>query len=326
MKKLRQLPLSALLAFASLALSRLAFCQEAAESSGGFLASEIDTAKNLINVIAEFCVKYSFQVLGGILVLLLGFFIANMVAKFLGRFLESKKVDPPVAKFIISILKAVVIVFFALIALGKFGITIAPFIATLSVVGFGTSFALQGPLSNYAAGVTLMFTKPFKVGDIIEVTGVMGEVQDMTMARTEVKTVDGTMIVVPNKQIIGEIIHNYSDFKKLDITVGVSYDSDIGKAINVVKNVVIQDKRISQQPEPKVGISEFADSSINIYSRLWCKQSDYWDVMFDINKKIYEEFSKNNITIPFPQRDIHVYNEPKKEGKERSEKWAEYSG
>jgi small conductance mechanosensitive channel len=221
--------------------------------------------------------------------------------------------------------KVIIIAFFALIALGKFGITIAPFIAGLSVVGFGTSFALQGPLSNYAAGVSLIFTKPFKVGDIIEVTGVMGEVQDMTLARTELKTVDGTKIVIPNKQIIGEIIHNYSELKKVDITVGVSYDSDMDKAIKVVKEVINGDKRVSREPESKIGISEFADSSINIYARIWCKQAEYWDVMFDINKGINDAFNKNNITIPFPQRDIHVYSQKPKGEKERSKTWAEYS-
>lgn len=289
-----------------------AFCQQDAASQGKPLfIAELGTAKKLIDMIIEFCVKYSFQVLGGIIVLVLGVFISKIAAKLLTKFFEKHKVDVTVSKFLIAIVKMVIITFAGLIALGSFGITIAPFIAGLSVIGFGTSFALQGPLSNYAAGATLVFTKPFKVGDIIEVTGVMGEVQDMTLARTEVKTVDGNKIVIPNKQIVGEIIHNYSVFKKLDITVGVSYNTDVDKAISVVKNIVIQDGKISKTPEPKVGISEFADSSINIYARLWCKQSDYWDAMFGINKKIHDEFGKQNIAIPFPQRDVHIYNEKK---------------
>ena len=273
-------------------------------------ASEISTVKKLVDLLIEFCVKYSFQVLGGIVVLILGWLVAKFVANTLKKFLEKKKIDITVAKFLITIVKIIIIALAALIALGKFGITIAPFIAGLSVVGFGTSFALQGPLSNYAAGATLIFTKPFKVGDIIEVTNAMGEVLDMTLARTLIKTVDGTIIVIPNKHIIGEVIHNYSEFKKLDITAGISYDSDVDRAIDVVKNIVKKDARVSQKPEPKVGISEFADSSINIYARLWCKQEDYWDTMFNINKSIHAEFNKNNIVIPFPQRDVHI-----KEGK-----------
>jgi len=269
--------------------------------------SELGTAKKLIDLLMEFSVKYGFQVLGGIVVLILGFFIARIAAKFLGRFFDKKNIDVTVAKFLVAIAKIIIITFSALIALGKFGITIAPFIAGLSVIGFGTSFALQGPLSNYAAGATLIFTKPFKVGDIVEVDEVMGEVEDMTLARTQLKTVDGNIIIIPNKQIIGEIIHNYSGFKKLDITVGISYQSDVDKGIAVVKGIIEDDKRVSNKPHPKVGISEFADSSINIYARLWCKQSDYWDVMFSINKAIHEKFAKNNITIPFPQRDVHIY-------------------
>ena len=289
-----------------------AFCAEGATASQPIFAAEIGTAKKLIDMIITFCVEYSFQVLGGLIVLILGFFVAKFIGNILTNFLKRHKVDMPVIKFLVQIAKIIIIGFAALIALGSFGVTIAPFIAGLSVIGFGASFAMQGPLSNYAAGVTLVFTKPFRVGDIIEVAGIMGEVQDMTLARTEVKTVDGTKIVVPNKQIIGEVIHNYSNFKKLDITVGVSYKSNMDKAISAVKDVVLRDKRISQTPEPKVGISEFADSSINIYARLWCKQADYWDVMFDINKNIHDEFQKQNITIPFPQRDVHIYEEKKR--------------
>ncbi|MFH1868994.1 MAG: mechanosensitive ion channel domain-containing protein [Candidatus Omnitrophota bacterium] len=274
-------------------------------------ASEISTAKKLLDILIEFCVEYSFQVLGGIIVLALGWIISKFAAKFLRRLFEKHNMDITVSKFVIAMVKIIIIAFAALIALGKFGITIAPFIAGLSVVGFGTSFALQGPLSNYAAGITLVFTKPFKVGDIIEVAGAMGEVQDMTLPRTLVRTVDGTLIVIPNKHIIGEVIHNYSSYKKLDITVGVSYGSDMDKAITAVKDVVSRDKRVAQSPLPKIGISEFADSSINIYSRIWCKQSDYWDVMFSINKNINDEFKKAGITIPFPQRDVHIYQTEK---------------
>lgn len=274
--------------------------------------SELTTAKKLIDMLIEFSIKYGFQVFGGVIVLILGWFVAKIVTKFLARFLKKHNVDVTVSKFLISIVKIIIILFAGLVALGKFGITIAPFIAGLSVIGFGASFALQGPLSNYAAGATLVFTKPFKVGDIIEVASVMGEVQDMTLARTLLKTVDGTGIIIPNKQIIGEIIHNYSDFKKLDINVGISYTSDVDRAIAVVRNIIERDKRVSEKPTPKIGISEFADSSINIYARLWCRQSDYWDVMFDVNKNIHDGFNKNNVTIPFPQRDIHIFEEKSK--------------
>jgi len=200
-----------------------------------------------------------------------------------------------------------IMVFAFIVALGKFGIEIAPLIAGISVIGFGTSFALQGPLSNYASGATLIFTKPFKVGEIIEVAGVMGEVLDMKLPRTELKTVDGNMVVIPNKHIVGEVIQNYSTAKRLDINVGVSYKCDIDKAIGIVRDVVKKDKRVIK--DPNAGISEFADSSINIYARVWCQQDDYWNVMFDVNRNILAEFNKQGIEIPFPQRDVHLVKE-----------------
>jgi len=272
-------------------------------------ADQLDTAKSLLNVIIEFFIKYSFQVLGGIIVIAIGWWVARYVSNLVRNLLEKKKIDVTVIKFIVGTVKLLIIAFAVVVALGKFGIEIAPLIAGISVAGFGLSFALQGPLSNYASGATLIFTKPFKVGDIIEVAGIVGEVRDMKLPRTELKAVDGEIIVVPNKHIVGEIIQNYSNSKRLDINVGVSYKADIQKAIMVVNNVIKGDERISKLKEPKVGISEFADSSINIYARSWCKQDDYWDVMFSINKKIFEEFNNNNIEIPFPQRDVHMCKE-----------------
>ncbi len=258
----------------------------------------------IIKIVYEYVIKYSFQALGGIIVLLLAWIIARYVGNYLSKLLSRKHLDITVAKFIVSTVKLLIMVFAAIVALGKFGIEIAPLIAGISVAGFGLSFALQGPLSNYASGATLIFTKPFKVGDIIEVAGEMGEVVDMKLPRTDIKTVDGTLIVIPNKHIVGEIIHNYSELKKVDINIGVAYKVDIDKAINIVKEVIRKDKRVVKQPN--VGISQFADSAVNIYGRLWCKQDDYWNVLFDINKAIFVEFKSQGIEIPFPQREVRI--------------------
>lgn len=271
-------------------------------------SEQLNTAKELLTMIWEFIIQYSFQVLGGIIVLVLGWFAGNYLASLFQKFLTKRNVDITVMKFMTATVKFGVVAFAVIVALGKFGIEIAPLIAGISVAGFGLSFALQGPLSNYAAGATLIFTKPFKVGDIIEVADVVGEVMDLKMPRTEIKTVDGNMIVIPNKHIVGEIIHNYSDAKRLDLTFGVSYKSDIDKAIRVIIDTIKGDERVFSK-EPKVGISEFADSSVNIMARLWCKQDDYWNVMFDVNKKVFDSFNKEGIEIPFPQRDVHLFKE-----------------
>lgn len=280
------------------------------QSMGAVAKNQISTAKELINVIIEFLVKYSFQVLGGIIVLVLGWMLARLLGKWVFAFLKKKHIDITVSKFIVGAMRIMILGFAVIVALGKFGIEIAPLIAGISVVGFGTSFALQGPLSNYAAGVSLIFSKPFKVGQIIEVAGVVGEVVDIKLAKTELKDVDGTMITVPNKDIVGEIIKNYSDFKAMGIKVGVSYKQDPQKAIDVIRQIIEGDGRIVKGAT-KVGIVEFGDSSINLVARTCCKQDHYFDLLFDINKKIYAEFAKQKIEIPYPQREVRMLNHEK---------------
>lgn len=279
----------------------------AGEAVKSVATAKVETARNLIDIAMEYGVKYSLQAVGGVIVLVLGWVVSKYVGGIVHRLLEEKKIDVTVSKFVVSTAKLLIMAFALIVALGKFGIEIAPLIAGISVAGFGLSFALQGPLSNYASGATLIFTKPFKVKDIIEVAGVMGEVMDMKLASTEIKTVDGHTIVVPNKHIIGEIIHNYSDVKLLEINVGVGYGSDIDKAIALVREVIRKDARAAR--EPNVGISQFADSSVNIYARLWCRQDDYWDMMFTVNKNIFDAFKRAAIEIPFPRRDVHLFQE-----------------
>jgi len=291
------------------ALTATGHCQTVVDDVTEVATKNIETARHLIDMITAFVVKYSFQVLGGIIVLVVGWMVGKYLSDLLSNLLAKKNVDVTVTKFLAGTVKLAVMAFAVIVAMGKFGIEIAPLIAGISVVGFGTSFALQGPLSNYAAGASLIFAKPFKVGDIIEVAGVMGEVRDMKLPRTELKTLDGELIVIPNKHIIGEIVQNYSDHKRLDIKVGVSYSADVPKAIGLIKDILKEDPRVAQNKEPKVGIHEFGDSSINLQARLWCKQDDYWDVLFQAHQKIFDAFNANGITIPFPQRDVHHFDE-----------------
>lgn len=282
------------------------FCSTRSWAEETSVESAATSVTKIIDWVLEACIKYSFQVLGGLVLLGVGWFIGNFLSRITRDMLKKKHVDVTVTKFIAGAVKLLVMIFAAIAALSKFGIEIAPIIAGLSVVGFGTSFALQGPLSNYAAGIMLVFTKPFKVGDIIEVVNVHGEVEDMTLSRTILITVDGDKIIVPNKHIIGEIIHNFSMLKRVDITVGVSYGSDLDQVIKVIKDVVDDDARVITSRGAKVGINEFADSSVNIFVRLWCKQQDYYEVKFAINKHIFETLKKNKIEIPYPQREIRI--------------------
>lgn len=278
---------------------------------GSLFGIQLMTAQEMASKAMQFFQKYTLTLIGSVIIVAFGWIAAVLIGRWLRRMLLKRNADVTITKFLVQIVKLLIIAFALLISLGNFGITIAPFIAGLSVVGLGASFALQGPLSNYAAGATLVFTKPFKVGDIIEIGDRIGEVEDMTLARTLVRTLDGTQVVIPNKKIIGEVIHNYSGYKRLDIKVGIGYNADVDKAISLVKGVIAGQKMVSQKPQPKIGISEFADSSITVYARLWCRQNDYWDLMFAVNKGIHDEFAKNGVVIPFPQRDVHVYSDKK---------------
>jgi len=269
------------------------------------------TAQEMAYIAMDFISRNILNIIGSLIILAVGWIIAKFLGKVLQIFLHSRKADVTITKFLADIVKFLVMATALLIVLGNFGITIAPFIAGLGALGFGASFALQGPLSNYAAGATLIFTKPFKVGDIVEVGEHVGEIIDMTLARTIMVTLDGTRIIIPNKKIIGEIMHNYSEYKKLDMKFGIAYSSDVDKALRIVKEAIAADDRVAAKPVTKIGISDFEDSNIIIYARLWCKQLDYWDLMFDINRSIYKLLDKGGINMSYPRRDVHMITKEK---------------
>ncbi len=271
---------------------------------------ELTTMQKIINFVTESAVKYSFHVLGGLVVLTGSWILSNVVAKFVSRSLSARKIDVSIIKFLSQAVRLIIIALGALMMLSSFGVQIAPLIAGLSVAGVGIGLALQGPLSNYIAGATLIFTKPFKVGDIIEVNGFQGQVSDISLPRTELFGLDGSIIVIPNKHIIGEVVKNFSIFRKLEINIGVAYDSNVKKAISLLENIIKSEERIPDKEVYKVGIDEFADSAINLRVVVWVSQIDYLDVKFRINNAILEQFSANGIVIPFPQRDVHIYQKP----------------
>lgn len=273
--------------------------------------NKINAVTKLLDWAVEFAVKYSFQALGGLVILFVAWIVSRYVSRFVSNNLLARNVDPTVVKFLAQMARLIVLVLGVLMMLSSFGVQIAPLIAGLSVAGVGIGLAVQGPLSNYAAGATLIFTKPFKLGDIIEVHGYQGEVKDITLPRTELNGLDGSRIIIPNKHIIGEVIKNFSVHRKLEINVGVSYDADIPKALAILEKIIKTEKRIPGSASYKLGIKEFADSAINLQVFVWVLQENYTDVKFAINSAIITEFKANNILIPFPQRDIRIIDNRK---------------
>ena len=270
------------------------------------MQDEITAIQKVINTIIDFFVNYSFQVVGAILVLIVGLIVARSLASFLMKLFERKGFDITLTKFAVAAVKGIIIGFAIIVALGKFGITIAPFIAALAAMAFGASFAIQGPLSNYGAGLAIILTRPFVVGSTIKVGEVSGIVEEVKLGATILTDEDGVKITIPNKHIVGEILHNSEECKIVEELIGISYNSNPEEAIRKIKNTLDEFQEISKDPTPRVGIQEFGDSSINIGLRYWIPTRKYFETLYSVNLAVYKQLKQANIQIPFPQRDIHV--------------------
>ena len=225
--------------------------------------------------------------------------------------MEKSKADPAVISFVGSMIYFLILIFAVLAALAKFGIQTASFVAILGAAGFAIGFALQGSLGNFAAGILILVLRPFKVGNFIDGAGVAGTVKEIQLFTTVLATPDNIKIIVPNGKLFGDTIKNCSGFetRRVDLVIGIGYTSDIQKAYDVLMNLLKEDTRILSDPSPNVAVSELADSSVNFVVRPWVKSKDYWDLKFDLTRKIKEAFDENGIEIPFPQQVMHMLSE-----------------
>ena len=270
------------------------------------MEEEMKAVEKIIDIVIDFFVKYSFQVLGAIFILIVGVIVAKWVASFLLKLLEKKNLDITLSTFLVSSVKLIIIVFATIVAIGKFGITISPFVAALAAMAFGVSFAIQGPVANYGAGLVIILTRPFVVGNTITVAGVNGIVEEVKLGVTILTDEDGVKITIPNKHITGEIIHNSEEWKIVEEVVGISYDSNPEEAIGIVKKSLDQFEEISKDPPPQVGIQGFGDSSINIGYRCWVPTKKYFQTLYKVNLTIYKQLTEEGVEIPFPQRDVRI--------------------
>jgi small conductance mechanosensitive channel len=268
----------------------------------------ITMAQKVYDTVIELLIKYGFQVLGGFIIIFIGFKLAHWVRRLFENFCHKKNLDITLTQFLSGIIGAVVMVFAALMALEKFGVTISPLIASVSALIFGASFAIQAPLSNYAAGLSVILTRPFVVGNTITVQGVSGVVEEVKLPCTILVTGDGEKITIPNKDIVGQILHNSHEFKVAEKMVGISYSDSPEQAIQVIAAVLNQHADVSKTITPQVGIENFGDSSINIQMRYWVPTKDYFKAMYSVNLAVYTALKEAKITIPFPQREIRMLN------------------
>ncbi|MBW1945052.1 MAG: mechanosensitive ion channel, partial [Deltaproteobacteria bacterium] len=197
-----------------------------------------------------------------------------------------------------------------LIALSQLGISLGPLLAGLGVAGFIIGFALQDTLSNFASGIMILLYRPYDVGDLIDVGGVFGKVDKMNLVSTSISTLDNQMIVVPNTKIWGDVIKNVTaqDIRRVDMVFGIAYSDDVSKAEAIFNDILKSHDKILDDPEPMVRLHTLGESSVDFVVRPWAKIGDYWDVYWHVTKAVKLRFDENGISIPFPQRDVHVYN------------------
>ncbi len=245
-----------------------------------------------------------------LLILIICSFIIKAICKSLSMSLrKTGRVNEFLESFIINVTNKVLWVLVFMIAIQRLGISIGPLVAGLGVTGFVVGFACQESLANLAAGVMIALNQPFQIGDYVEVGGTAGSVHEMNMMATTLHTPDNKKVIAPNGSVWGNTITNYTalDTRRVDLVVGISYSSDIGKAKDVIQSVLKENTMILDNPEAMVEVVEMADSSVNLVVRPWCNTSDYWKVYFGLNRSIKEAFDKVGIEIPFPQRDVHLH-------------------
>lgn len=266
----------------------------------------IDTFHNVYEVLTEYLVKNGLNAAYGLLIFFIGFKVAGWVGKLFEDFLKKRHLDLTLAKFLAGTVKIVIIGFSAMIMLEKFGITISPIIAAISAAIFGASFAVQAPLSNYAAGLSIVLSRPFKVGDTVTIKEYSGLVEDIRIPFTVLLTSSGEKITIPNKHIVGEVLINSFENKMFEAAVGISYSDDPENAIRVIREALKSLSGVLQQPAPLVGIDSFGDSSINIGIKYWTQTKVGGTARADVNLTIFRALQKAKITIPFPQSEVRM--------------------
>jgi small conductance mechanosensitive channel len=275
-----------------------------------------DSVQSALDTLVPYVTTYGLRVLGAILILVLGRIVAGLVGKGVKRAALKAHMDPSVAGFLAALAKFGVLAFAVIAALAKFGVQTTSFVAVVGAAGLAVGLALQGSLSNFAAGVLLLIFKPIKVGDLVEVAGKLGKVVKIDLFVTVLHTLDNQKVFIPNASVTGDVIVNVNanELRRVDLVAGISYGDDMSKAKGILEGILESHPAVVAEPAPQVAVSELGDSSVNFVVRPWCKPEDYWRVYFEVTQQIKERFDAQGVSIPFPQRDVHLFQETAKQG------------
>jgi small conductance mechanosensitive channel len=273
----------------------------APENTGGALAWK--------DKLIEYLITHAGALVSAAVIAVLGFIAAGWVGKLFESWLSRKSLEPPVRMLLTRIVKLLVMVLALLIALGTAGVDVTVVITFMGVAGVGVGLALQGVLGNLVAGLTIIFTKPFRVGEYIEIVGVSGQVKHIELFSTMLLHSDMSHVMVPNRKLVGEILHNYGHIRQLNLAVGVAYGTDVEGALKIIREILAASPRVLKDPVPAVGIAALGDSSVQITIQPWTSVADYGAAQLEIYEAILNEFRANKIEIPFPQREVRMVNQ-----------------
>lgn len=265
--------------------------------------------ENIVQYLKDFLTLYGLKIVGAIAILIIGMWVARLITKGVIKIFNKKDFDPTLSKFLGSIIKFILYLVVIIAALNQAEIETTSLVAIIGAAGLAIGFALQGSLGNFASGVMLIIFRPIKVGDFVEVAGVMGSVEEVGIFTTTLTTPDNKVIIVPNSGVTGGNITNFSmkDTRRVDMVFGIGYSDDIDKAKNIIKNILENDSRVLKDPATQIAVSELADSSVNFTVRPWVNSADYWGVYFDTHEAVKKKFDEMGVSIPFPQTDVHLF-------------------
>ena len=263
----------------------------------------------LLDLLQTKGVDFGINLIIALAIFYFGKLVVSIVVRGLRKVMQRQEVDKTLETFVCNLVRMVLLVIIIIAAIGQLGIQTTSFIAIFGAAGLAVGLALQGSLSNFAAGVLIVLFRPYRVGDFIEAAGISGVVEQVQILTTVLRTGDNKQIIVPNGQIMDSIITNYSanETRRVDMVVGVSYDDDLDKVRSTIEELVAAEDRILDEPACTIAVSALADSSVNFVVRPWVKTADYWGVMFDMTEAIKKRFDKEGISFPFPQQDVHLY-------------------
>ena len=266
----------------------------------------VETLNQVKGTLIDLAIKFGPKVFVAIIIIVAGVYVGRWVGKAMARGLRKFDLEPPVRDLLVRIVRILILGLFAIMAMQNLGVELLPLIAGLGVAGAGVALAMQGVLGNAVAGLTIIFTKPFRVGEYISIVGVEGSVANISIFNTTLDHPDRSRVVIPNRKVVGEILHNYGKIRQLSIVAGVAYDTDLNKALATIDDMLRTNPRVLREPAAVIGVSVLADFSIQLAVKPWTSVADFGPAGAEINKAIVEAFRGRNIVIPFPQQEVRM--------------------